>query len=81
MHRPMGLAPALVDEIFEFLARLAADEDTSLLLVEQYVLRALQIADYVYLLNRGEIVFAGEPAELADDDVFGRYVGVGGEER
>jgi branched-chain amino acid transport system ATP-binding protein len=71
----MGLAPKLVDEIFDFLA-LMAGEGVSLLLVEQYVTRALAVADYVYLLNRGEISFAGEPAELDSEDVFASYVGV-----
>lgn len=70
----MGLAPLVVDAIFEFLALLAA-EGASLLLVEQYVARALEVADYVYLLNRGQIVFAGEPAELDGTDVFQTYVG------
>ena len=70
----MGLAPKIVDEIFEFLARLAA-EGVSLLLVEQYVTRALAAADYVYLLSRGKIVFAGEPSELSDEAVFASYVG------
>jgi branched-chain amino acid transport system ATP-binding protein len=70
----MGLAPKIVDDIFEFLAVLAS-EGASLLLVEQYVARALEIADYVYLLNRGEIAFAGEPRELEDTDVFMTYVG------
>jgi branched-chain amino acid transport system ATP-binding protein len=71
----MGLAPKLVDEIFEFLALLAR-EKVSMLLVEQYVTRALEIADYVYLLNRGEVAFAGEPSELSGDAVFAQYVGV-----
>ena len=70
----MGLAPRIVDEIFEFLGRLTA-EGASLLLVEQYVPRALALADYVYLLNRGRIAFCGEPAEFADEDVFAHYVG------
>jgi len=70
----MGLAPKIVDEIFEFLS-LLRDQGSSLLLVEQYVTRALAIADYVYLLHRGEISFAGEPSELADEDVFAQYVG------
>jgi branched-chain amino acid transport system ATP-binding protein len=70
----MGLAPKIVDDIFEFLAVLA-EEGASLLLVEQYVTRALEIADYVYLLNRGEVAFAGEPAELDGTDVFLAYVG------
>ncbi|MBW8826037.1 MAG: ABC transporter ATP-binding protein [Acidobacteria bacterium] len=70
----MGLAPRIVDEIFEFLRRLAA-AGTALLLVEQYVHRALAESDYVYLLHRGRIDFAGEPTELADEEVFARYLG------
>ena len=71
----MGLAPLVVDEIFEFLTRLTAS-GVSLLLVEQYVTRALEVADWVYLLNRGQIGFAGESAELDGDAVFNQYVGV-----
>lgn len=70
----LGLAPKIVDEIFEFLDRVVA-EGASLLLVEQYVVRALRIADYVYVLNRGKVVFAGEPGELDENDVFRSYVG------
>ncbi len=70
----MGLAPKVVDEIFEFLA-LLREQGVSLLLVEQYVTRALGAADYVYLLNRGEVSFAGEPSELEGEDVFAQYVG------
>jgi branched-chain amino acid transport system ATP-binding protein len=70
----MGLAPKVVDEIFDFLALLRS-EGRALLLVEQYVTRALEAADWVYLLHRGEIAFAGEPAELAGRDVFAEYVG------
>jgi branched-chain amino acid transport system ATP-binding protein len=70
----MGLAPKVVDEIFDFLTLLRS-AGTSLLLVEQYVTRALAVADYVYLLNRGEIAFAGEPGELDDADVFASYLG------
>jgi branched-chain amino acid transport system ATP-binding protein len=70
----MGLAPKIVDEIFEFLGRVA-HEGASLLLVEQYVTRALALADYVYLLNRGQVAYRGEPSELEDEDVFARYLG------
>lgn len=70
----MGLAPKVVDEIFTFLDLLAA-EDVGMLLVEQYVTRALGVADYVYMLNRGEVVFAGEPSELDNADIFAQYVG------
>jgi branched-chain amino acid transport system ATP-binding protein len=70
----MGLAPNIVDDIFEFLA-LLAKEGSSLLLVEQYVTRALAIADYVYLLGRGEVTFGGEPTELEGEDLFDQYMG------
>jgi branched-chain amino acid transport system ATP-binding protein len=70
----MGLAPVIVDEIFEFLKRLAA-EGAALLLVEQYITKALAVADYVYLLDKGRVSFAGEPVELEGDDLFARYLG------
>lgn len=70
----LGLAPRIVEEIFAFLQRLAR-EGASLLIVEQYVAQALGLADYVYLLQRGRIVFAGEPGELDEDDLFKTYVG------
>jgi branched-chain amino acid transport system ATP-binding protein len=70
----LGLAPLIVDEIFAFLRRLA-DSGASLLLVEQYVTRALKIADFVFILNQGQVAFAGEPAELDAAEVFRTYVG------
>ncbi|WP_034269062.1 ABC transporter ATP-binding protein [Haloechinothrix halophila] len=70
----MGLAPVVVDEIFESLATLAA-QGCALLLVEQYVTRALELADYVYLLARGRIEFAGEPGELDAERLMARYMG------
>lgn len=76
----MGLAPSLVDEIFAFLGRLAAT-GRSLLLVEQYVTRALAIADYVVVLAKGVVTFVGEPAELDPDELFRTYSGVAPEER
>jgi branched-chain amino acid transport system ATP-binding protein len=70
----MGLAPIIVEQIFDFLGRLAG-EGRSLLLVEQYVSKALALADIVYVLVRGRIVFVGEPDELRGSDVFDRYMG------
>jgi branched-chain amino acid transport system ATP-binding protein len=70
----VGLAPVVVDEIFEALEVLEA-EGRSLLLVEQYVERAVGIADYVYILQKGEIVFVGEPSQCASGVVFARYLG------
>ena len=70
----LGLAPIIVDEIFEFLARLAT-EGASLLVVEQYVSKVLAMADLVYILVRGRIVFAGEPKELDGSDLLEQYLG------
>jgi branched-chain amino acid transport system ATP-binding protein len=72
----LGLAPKVVDEIFEFLAKLR-DEGAALVLVEQYVNRALALADKVYLLNRGEVVFSGSPDQVDEATLFEQYVGVG----
>jgi hypothetical protein len=69
-----ALAPIVVDEIFGFLGRLAS-EGHSLLIVEQYVSRALALADLVYLLVRGRLVFSGEPAEVAGTDIFTHCLG------
>jgi branched-chain amino acid transport system ATP-binding protein len=71
----MGLAPIIVDAIFAFLDRVAK-EGLSLLVVEQYVNKALAIADYAYILVRGRIRFAGDSAELVDEDVFHQYLGI-----
>ena len=70
----MGLAPRIVDEIFEHLRKLAA-AGTALLLVEQYVNRALELADYVYVLRRGRVELVGEPWELGTDTILASYLG------
>jgi branched-chain amino acid transport system ATP-binding protein len=69
----MGLAPVVVDKIFEFLGQIAAS-GTALLLVEQYVNRALALAHAVYVLNKGAVVFTGKPPEITDD-LFAHYLG------
>jgi branched-chain amino acid transport system ATP-binding protein len=73
----MGLAPKVIEEIFLFLRRLA-DDGVSLLVVEQYVNLALEFADQVSILNRGRITFAGDPADLAGEDIFDHYVAAPG---
>ena len=70
----MGLAPTIVDVIFDYLRKLAA-VDRALLVVEQYVARALELADYVYVLRKGEVEFAGDPGELGDDAILASYLG------
>jgi branched-chain amino acid transport system ATP-binding protein len=71
-----GLAPIVVREIGAILQRLKA-ERLSLLLVEQNYHLALRVADRVYVMNKGQIVYEGTPADLeAAEDVKRRYLGV-----
>jgi branched-chain amino acid transport system ATP-binding protein len=70
----LGLAPLVVNAIFEFIERIAR-EGVSLLIVEQYINRALALADVVYLLNQGEIVYSGPADELDEERVFALYTG------
>jgi branched-chain amino acid transport system ATP-binding protein len=72
----IGLAPRIIDEIFAALVRLS-DAGVALLLVEQYVSRALKVADRVYLLSRGSVTFSGAPNELDEAELMRRYVGAG----
>ncbi len=62
----MGLAPILVDEIFEIIRRINADGVT-VLLVEQNAFKALSIADRAYVLETGEIKMSGKASDLAND--------------
>ncbi len=71
----LGLAPLIVNRIFDTLKRIA-ESGVCLLIVEQYVTRALELADSVYLINRGQIVFSGPANEVQGDDVFERYLGI-----
>jgi branched-chain amino acid transport system ATP-binding protein len=70
----MGLAPKIVDDIFAFIGLLART-GASLLLVEQYVTRALEMADHVYVLNRGRVTFSGPPSDLDEENVLAGYLG------
>jgi branched-chain amino acid transport system ATP-binding protein len=71
----MGLAPLVVDGLFEFLGQVA-HEGTTLLIVEQYVTRALALADTVYLLSQGRIAFSGPADSVNGQEIFERYLGV-----
>ena len=59
----LGLAPRVTRQLFDVVRQLAASGST-VVLVEQYLSDALQLADVVYVLARGGIAFAGEPGEL-----------------
>jgi len=68
----LGLAPLVVDTIFEFIEQLVA-AGVSLLLVEQYVSRALTLAHSVYVISQGAIVYDGPAADLDEETVFDLY--------
>jgi branched-chain amino acid transport system ATP-binding protein len=70
----LGLAPMIVDAIFEFIEKVAR-EGAALLIVEQYVSRALTLASTVYLLNQGVIVHSGLASELDEKQIFDMYAG------
>ena len=71
-----GIMPVLVDEMFE-LFRSMKEQGTTILLVEQNVELALEIADRAYILDQGEVVYqAAASALLADDEVKERYCSV-----
>lgn len=71
----MGLAPLLVNEVFAIIADIKA-QGIPILLVEQNARKALQISDYVYVLDRGRIVNEGTAEELQRDErVLAAYLG------
>jgi len=73
----MGLAPQLVEEIFEIVKNLNQKEGVSFLLAEQNTNVALRFADYGYILENGRVVMDGAAAELArNEDVKEFYLGL-----
>ena len=73
-----GLAPLIVDAVMSTI-RALKQEHVSMLLVEQNAEMALQLADRVYIVDHGSVVFEGTPAQLrANNQVTATYLGVGG---
>jgi branched-chain amino acid transport system ATP-binding protein len=70
----LGLAPLVIDAIFEFLDGIVK-EGISLLLVEQYIARALSMASSVYVLHKGEVVYKGAATDLDEEHLFSLYAG------
>ena len=60
----MGLAPLIVESLFDTVRRIAHDHGCAVLLVEQHVHLALEVADAAAVLNRGSIVLRGPASEL-----------------
>jgi branched-chain amino acid transport system ATP-binding protein len=75
----LGLAPQIVDDIFDLILRLKA-RGLTILLVEQDAIAALDIADRAYVMANGRIIMSGPAAELrASEQVARAYLGIAGE--
>ena len=73
----MGLAPQIVEEIFEIVRDLNQREKVSFLLAEQNTMVALRYADFGYILENGRVVMEGDAKELAaNEDVKEFYLGL-----
>jgi branched-chain amino acid transport system ATP-binding protein len=73
----MGLAPQIVEEIFEIVKDLNSSEQVSFLLAEQNTMVALRYADFGYILENGRVVMEGDAKELAsNEDVKEFYLGL-----
>jgi branched-chain amino acid transport system ATP-binding protein len=70
----MGLAPRLVDRFFEALTDLAAS-GISMLIVEQYIQRALDICPLAYVISKGQVVYSGASGSLGRDTIARQYLG------
>ncbi|WP_096701100.1 ABC transporter ATP-binding protein [Magnetospirillum sp. 15-1] len=78
----LGLAPIVIEHIYEVIRRLNGDLGLTVLLVEQNAQRALAIADYGYIIERGRIVLDGEARTLEGNaDVREFYLGLSGAQR
>jgi branched-chain amino acid transport system ATP-binding protein len=73
----LGLSPVLVREIFQIIKRINAEEKTSILLVEQNAMAALEISDYGYVMENGRVVLDGPAPILRDnEDIKEFYLGL-----
>ena len=73
----LGLAPLLVEEIFNEIKQICCDEGTAILLVEQNARVALNLADYAYVMENGRIVLDGTSDQLnANEDIKEFYLGL-----
>jgi branched-chain amino acid transport system ATP-binding protein len=63
----MGLAPLVVETLFDTVRRIAADHAAAIVLVEQHVRLALRVADHAAVLNRGTVILRAAATDLRDD--------------
>lgn len=77
----LGLSPALTSQLFETMSRIRENLPVGILLVEQMVNRALELADRAYVLERGRVVLSGRAHEVASSNEVRRaYLGAQGDE-
>jgi branched-chain amino acid transport system ATP-binding protein len=75
----MGLAPMLVQEIFEIVGRLNREERVTVLLAEQNASMALRFAQYVYVMENGRVVLDGDVKTVGEnEDIKEFYLGLSG---
>ncbi len=75
----MGLAPMLVQEIFDIVGRLNREENVSILLAEQNAAMALRVAQYVYVMENGRVVLDGDIKTISEnEDIKEFYLGLSG---
>ena len=73
----LGLAPKIVEEIFDTIRRLNQEDGTAILLVEQNAGVAFSVADYGYIMESGQIVMEGDVETLKNDkDIQSFYLGI-----
>jgi branched-chain amino acid transport system ATP-binding protein len=73
----LGLAPLLVQEIYDIIQRINAEQKMAMLVVEQNAIAALGIAHYGYVIENGRVVLSGQAEKLKDnEDVREFYLGL-----
>lgn len=78
----LGLAPLMVADVYDIIARINAEQGTSILLVEQNAQAALHIAHHAYVMENGKVVLGGPAEALKDNrEVRESYLGISGNAR
>ena len=72
----LGLAPIIVGELMLALRRMTDEQGLPIVIVEQDAIAAMRIADYVYVMEHGEVVLEGPPSELSAEELGAKYLGL-----
>lgn len=71
----LGLAPVVIEELMAHVRRIADERHAAVVIVEQEIVNALAISDYIYVVDRGEPVLDGPPADMDAEDLGRRLLG------